>query len=267
MAMSGYPEGDPLDEFNRSVAAAGQLVLMLDYDGTLAPFEEDVHAVAPYTGVADCLDALMEGGRARVMVVTGRFLKEALPRLGTGQQPEFWGSHGRERLWPDGRYEVAGIDAPALRALTVADGWSPMVEAAGGRSEAKPGSIAFHWRGADPAQVGLIRRIVTEGFHRESLVGVLDLHAFDGGIELRAPGPGKGDVVRTVLRETGPHVPVAYLGDDFTDEDAFAAVRDRGLGVLVRPVHRSTGADLWIRPPGELIGLLRGWISCLGLRK
>lgn len=264
--MSGYLERDQLGEFNRALAAAGQGVLMLDYDGTLAPFAADVLAVEPYAGVAGCLDALMESGRARVMVVTGRFLKDAPPVLGTRQQPEIWGSHGRERLLPDGRYEVAGIDAAALRALTVADGWSPQVEAAGGRTEAKPGAIAFHWRGADPGRASGIRRLVTEGFHREGLVGALDMHAFDGGIELRAPGPGKGEVVRAVLRETEGHVPVAYLGDDFTDEDAFAALKGRGLSVLVRPVHRNTGADLWIRPPDELVGLLREWADCLEWR-
>jgi trehalose-phosphatase len=239
---------------------------MLDYDGTLAPFAADVLAVAPYAGVAECLDALMECGRARVLVVTGRYLREAPPVLGTRLQPEIWGSHGRERLLPDGQYAVAGVDGAALRGLTVADGWSPQVEAAGGRAEAKPGSIAFHWRGVEPRQASAIRRLVTEGFHRESLVGVLDMHAFDGGIELRAPGPGKGEVVRAVLRETEPQVPVAYLGDDFTDEDAFAALKGRGLGVLVRPVHRNTGADLWIRPPDELIGLLREWFECLERR-
>lgn len=255
---------DRLAEFDRHVGRADGFVVMLDYDGTLAPFSPDLRDVAPYAGVTECLDALLEAGGTRVVVVTGRFLKEAPPVLGTRRSPEIWGSHGRERQLPDGDYAVTGIDAVALRALTVADAWSPMIEAAGGRSEAKPGSLAFHWRGADPGQVATIRRIVTEGFHRESLVGVLELHGFDGGLELRAPGRGKGDVVRTILAETPGDVPVAYLGDDFTDEDAFAALKGRGLGVLVRPEHRNTGADLWIRPPGELVGLLRRWADLRG---
>jgi len=236
---------------------------MLDYDGTLAPFGPNVRDVVPYDGVTESLDALLDAGGSRLVVVTGRFLKDAPPALRTRTSLEVWGSHGRERLLPDGTYAVTGIDQGALRALTVADTWSTAIEAAGGRCEAKPGSLAFHWRGADAAQVATIRRLVTEGYHRESLVGVLELHSFDGGLELRAPGRGKGDVVRTILGETPEDVPVAYLGDDVTDEDAFAALKERGLGVLVRPEPRNTGADVWIRPPDELVALLRRWAGLM----
>lgn len=262
--MNADGNNDKVSDFNRHVGRTGRCVVMLDYDGTVAPFSPDLGDVEPYEGVSACLDALQEADGARLVVVTGRFLKEAPPALGTRRRPEIWGSHGRERLLPDGSYAVTGIDPARLNALTVADTWSPLVEDAGGRCEAKPGSIAFHWRGADPGQMAKIRRIVTEGFHRDGLVGVLDLHSFDGGLELRAPGPGKGDVVRAILGETAGDVPVAYLGDDLTDEDAFAALKGRGLAVLVRPEHRSTGADVWIRPPDELIALLSHWARLAG---
>ena len=52
---------------------------------------------------------------------------------------------------------------------------------------------------------------------------------------------------------------MAYLGDDRTDEDAFRALRGRGLSVLVRAEPRETAADAWIRPPEELIEFLRTW--------
>jgi trehalose-phosphatase len=198
--------------------------------------------------------------------VTGRYLGELAPELGTRARPEVWGSHGRERLRPDGSYEVAGIDEFALRALTIADGWAGEVEAAGGRCEGKPGSLAFHWRGAGPSQVVRIRNLVTERFHREAFETVLELHTFDGGIELRAPGRDKGDVVATVLSETPPEVPVAYLGDDFTDEDAFRALDGRGLGVLVRPQFRKTEAAAWVQPPDGLLGLLHAWRDALAGR-
>ncbi len=252
-----------LSGFNASLTTAGRGVVLLDYDGTLAPFSIDTSAVRPYPGVAAALDAIMDTGRARVLVVTGRYLKAAPPVLGTRNNPEIWGSHGRERLLPDGRYEVAPIDEFALRGLTIADAWTADVEAAGGRAEAKPGSLAFHWRGTGPNQMAKIRDLVTGGFHEEALEGVLELHNFDGGIELRAPGLNKGDVVRAVLAETPDAVPVAYLGDDLTDEDAFKALQGRGLSVLVRPERRKTAADLWVRPPQGLLELLGLWRDAL----
>jgi trehalose-6-phosphatase len=54
---------------------------------------------------------------------------------------------------------------------------------------------------------------------------------------------------------------VAYLGDDLTDEDAFAAVGDRGLSFLVRGEARASNARYWLRPPEELLEFLDGWLA------
>jgi len=53
----------------------------------------------------------------------------------------------------------------------------------------------------------------------------------------------------------------AYLGDDFTDEDAFTAIKGHGIGILVRKEFRPTEADIWIKPPDELLSFLSDWIS------
>jgi trehalose 6-phosphate phosphatase len=74
-------------------------------------------------------------------------------------------------------------------------------------------------------------------------------------------GRDKGDAVSTILGEIGPEVPVAYLGDDRTDERAFLALRTQGLGVLVRPRWRETAAALWIRPPEGLQEFLKHWLQ------
>ena len=65
--------------------------------------------------------------------------------------------------------------------------------------------------------------------------------------------------VKTVLSQTGENSAVAYLGDDMTDEDAFQAVKARGLAVLVRPQFRPTAADVWLRPPEELVAFMQHW--------
>lgn len=86
--------------------------------------------------------------------------------------------------------------------------------------------------------------------------------AFDGGVELRVKGRHKGMVVQSVFREAEPRqgpVGAAYLGDDQTDEDAFAALAGRGLGVLVREQYRPTKAQVWLRPPKEMLNFLHRW--------
>jgi trehalose-6-phosphatase len=89
----------------------------------------------------------------------------------------------------------------------------------------------------------------------------VELLPFEGGIELRARGRNKADAVSDVLARSSPDAVCAYLGDDVTDEDAFAGIRGRGLAVLVAPELRRTGAHLWLRPPAELEWFLDRWAS------
>ena len=92
----------------------------------------------------------------------------------------------------------------------------------------------------------------------------LHLLPFDGGIELRASGKTKGVAVTAILAEMGDDFAAAYLGDDQTDENAFRAIKGRGVSVLVRPEPRPTMADLWLRPPDELGRFLRDWLVACG---
>ena len=71
----------------------------------------------------------------------------------------------------------------------------------------------------------------------------------------------KGTAVNAILSNFTDDVPVAYLGDDLTDEDAFNALGDRGLKVLVSEKTRSTSADLQLTPPIELLEFLDNWIQ------
>lgn len=248
-------ENMDIDIFIDRMHSGSGNILLLDYDGTLAPFNEDPGKAFPYTGVTDVLDRLMEVPGLRVVFVTGRWIKGLQPLLNLRKQPEIWGSHGLERLTPDGSYDVAPIGEEALECLVAADEW---VDSAGfsGRIERKPGSVALHWRGVDEFVRRQMENAVRSKWDLMAEAWNLQLKEFDGGLELRVPGRNKGDVVNTVCREVGVGVQIAYFGDDFTDEDAFHALKGRGLRVLVRNTLRPTEADLWLKPPGELLDFL-----------
>jgi len=251
------PTGDP-GLFFKKLAQAPHAALLLDYDGTLAPFCVDPLEALPYAGVRDALDALMAQQDTRVVLVSGRWTRDLLPLLGLAQIPEIWGSHGWERRFPDGRVEMARPAERALQGLVQADSWIEKIHARGGRTESKPASLAIHWRGLDAASAADIGNIVTENWVLHARDTGLELHQFNGGIELRIPGRHKGNVVQTIRAET-PDALLAYLGDDVTDEDAFRALSDTDLGVLVRPELRTTDAGLWLTPPEELLEFLQRW--------
>ncbi len=248
---------DPADFFAR-VRAAERRLLLLDYDGTLAPFHVDPAKARPYPGVCQRLDAIMQDRGTRLVLITGRWTRDLLPLLTLKQRPEIWGSHGWEQLKPDGDYAVAPIGEAALLKLLDADALEARIHFLGGRCERKPGGLAVHWRGLAPNQIANIRSEVFENWMDQGLHHDLVWHDFDGGVELRAPGRNKGYVVDTLLAES-PGAVAAYLGDDSTDEDAFRAIKDKGLGVLVRPEFRPTEAGIWLRPPKDLLEFLDRW--------
>jgi trehalose-phosphatase len=90
---------------------------------------------------------------------------------------------------------------------------------------------------------------------------------FSQGMELRLRSANKGDAVRKLLEELDPDTPVAYLGDDATDEQAFRVLNGRGLTVLVGPKQRFTSAQAWLRPPEELRAFLNDWVRACGGKK
>jgi trehalose-phosphatase len=233
-------------------------LLMLDYDGTLAPFCVDRSKAFPYPGVRECLESILENPKSRLVIISGRVISDLIPLLGLDPLPEIWGSHGWERRFPNGEYTVGPFDEEALRGIAEADDWA-YVHGLETRCERKPGSVALHWRGLhrETAKEMLIKAI-TGWRPLEEKYG-LQIQAFSGGVEIRIPGRNKGDVVRRLLSESPPDTAAAYLGDDKTDEDAFEALAEKGLSALVRPVTRASRADVWIRPPEELIRFLEVW--------
>ena len=86
------------------------------------------------------------------------------------------------------------------------------------------------------------------------------LREFDGGLEIRINTIDKGTAVQKIVEGAPKDSAIAYLGDDDTDEDAFKALGDRGISVLVSDRHRETLADLRIEPPEELLDFIRRWV-------
>jgi trehalose 6-phosphate phosphatase len=191
--------------------------------------------------------------------VSGRRASEVVALLSLQHLPEVWGAHGWERMSDDGVVRVQETAEEMRQALSSAEASAEKFRGAGARIEGKPASVALHWRGLPAIKIARLREQVQSAWQPFAADGSLELIAFDGGLELRAHGTNKAHAVRTVLAESSAACVAAYLGDDITDEDAFRAIKGRGLGVLVRAQPRETLADLWLRPPRELIAFLQRW--------
>jgi trehalose-phosphatase len=199
----------------------------------------------------------------RVIVVSGRAADEVPPLLGLHPAPEVWGTHGIERINTVGGYQEVHVNDDALKALVLAE---MRLEEKGFREhiEVKLAAVALHWRGLSASQILNMRTHAYRILEPLAVVPDLVLTEFDEGVEIRHSAANKGNSLRTFLSELDPEIPIAYLGDDRTDEDAFRALNGRGLSVLVRSKQHFTAAQIWLKPPDELIDFLRAWIMACG---
>lgn len=257
-----------LDQFFGRLDGSQTGALVLDYDGTLAPFCKDRLNAFPYPGISQALFRLMRTGGTRIAIVSGRPVEEVIPLLGVFPIPEIWGLDGLQRLWPDGTCRTYPLSDSDQMILAEASSWLDHQELRH-LAEFKTGSITVHWRGLKATDAERIADRVRKGWARLARVSQMALLDFDGGIEIRPNRPNKTDVVLTIQAELGPALPFAYLGDDHVDEYAFGVLRDcrQALTLLVRDEWRETNAKAWIKPPGELLEFLQRWIDCCGGEK
>ncbi|UCD64533.1 MAG: trehalose-phosphatase [Candidatus Zixiibacteriota bacterium] len=249
---------DP-ESFYARLEGSRRRLLMLDYDGTLAPFTPDRDRALPYPEIEGTLEQLFGSQSTRVVLISGRSTANLSELLPTKMHPEIWGCHGQERLTREGEYSCAALPEDTGNKLTELLLWieeTGLVEV----SEFKPSGAAFHWRGLPSDRADEIKKAVLNKWGDASSMPGLELLSFDGGIEIRVAGTNKAIPVKQLLDSVEADTVSCYLGDDLTDEDAFRAIHGRGLSVLVRDSLRETAADLWLKPPDELAEFLTRWI-------
>lgn len=237
----------------RSFAALdpAAIALLLDVDGTLidigpSPFEVDV----PDT-LKSSLERLYNLTGGALALVSGRPIRD-LDMLFSPLTLPAVGGHGAEMRLAEGASVSRARDLPQAmrtRLLAAAD------PAAGIEFEDKGYSVALHYRKA-PEHADRLRAHVSESraaFPREA-TEVLPGKMM---IEIKRPGVDKGGGVRELMRHKPFHDrrPV-FIGDDVTDEAAFAALP--GLGGTGYAVSRDiAGASAIFSAPSDVREALR----------
>ncbi len=231
-------------------------LLLLDYDGTLAPFQIQRGQAFPYPGVREILSRLPPSGPGRCILVSGRDAPEVARLLQVKPTPEIWGGHGGQRLFPSG--EIRSTMLSQEQEAFLRDAAAMLENRAPNALERKFCSLALHVRGLTEAEQIRLLTWTANAWRLPATRLGLELHPFNGGLEIRLPGIDKGRAVLTLAAENPDHV-LVYLGDDRTDEDALAALRDGDIGILVNRRSRHTAASFRITPPEELLLFLEAW--------
>lgn len=251
--------GGVIADFLEQLRACRRGFLLLDYDGTLAPFVADRLRAKPDPVAISLLSRILRAGSTRVAFVTGRPALELRALLNLAGTCEIWGCHGFEHLRRDGVLQAAPLHATVRRALITAEA-EALRNLPASRIERKRGSVALHVRGLAPDTAARALAQVRAVWEPLREIEGLALREFDGGLELCAVARNKGHAVEALLADDDAKSRLpAYLGDDGTDEDAFRAMKNRGLSLLVRNEPRPTIADARIPMPRGVHEFLSAW--------
>jgi len=224
------PDALPIEQWVEDPAE--RVAVFLDYDGTLTPIVDDPDAALLDDATRRALEQLAQ--RTTVAVVSGRDLDDVRDKVGIDHLA-YAGSHGFDIRHADGTTrQLAGELAPALDAGEQVLR-QRLADITGARVERKRFAIAVHDRQVDdPDDRERIARITAE------VAGQHEALRPTGGKRIHELRPDidwdKGRAIAALIDELaiGDHRAV-YVGDDLTDEDGFATVRDLGgVAVVVR---------------------------------
>lgn len=267
MTLALRPPVIPPDALDiTAISSAHTLLVALDFDGVIAPLQDDPDSSAPLPASADAVVALAALPHTPVGYISGRNIDvlQDLSNAPTGAI--FIGSHGLETDFsaldpsngstPNGSTSATAPAADGLprysTPLTAAEAdtlaqldaafesiRSRTPEAGHGelRIERKPLGRTAHTRGTSAERAAFFEAELTALAARMPQLRSFAGHAMT---EFAVRMETKGHGLARMLEATGADA-VVFLGDDTTDEDAFAYLNDR-TDIASLPVKVGTQA-------------------------
>ncbi|CAL9052648.1 unnamed protein product [Musa banksii] len=260
-----------LDNFEEVMTAAKgkQIVMFLDYDGTLSPIVDDPDRAFMSDEMREAVREV--ASHFPTAIVSGR-CTEKVSSFVKLSELHYAGSHGMDIKGPNN-----GPKHPKAMAQNVlfqpASEFLPMIHEVykslvettksipGSRVENNKFCLSVHFRCVDEKKWCLLAEKV-----RSVIMDYPKLRLTHGRkvLEIRPTIKwDKGKALEFLLESLGfdgcHDVFPFYIGDDRTDEDAFKVLRDRGqgLGILVTKIAKETNASFSLREPAEVLKFLR----------
>jgi trehalose-phosphatase len=236
------------------------LLVATDYDGTLAPIVTDPATAQPLRESVVALRQLASLANTHVAVISGRALRDLARMVGDPEDVHLVGSHGSE-FDPDFVGSLTE-EARALHERVHEELAGIAARVPGARLEAKPASVAFHYREAPEELADDALRAVQQG--PGALEGVFTRHG-KKVVELAVLSTHKGTALAQLRQRVGATA-VLFIGDDATDEDAFAALSGPDLAVKVgdgpsRAMQRIPDPAAVARLLAQLAELRAAWLA------
>lgn len=238
------------------------IYLFLDYDGTLAPIADTPAGTVFSVSTKGLIRDLSRSGACKVAIISGRALRDIKDIVGI-KGLVYAGNHGLE------------IDGPKLKFKSPVPGrYRRVLGEIKKKLEDKLSGVKGVLIEDKGLSLGVHYRLVPDNKLPEvktDIGGVLLLYEVRGDISVRSgkkvfeirPSVNwdKGTASLWLLarqrfaKKSGEKILPVYVGDDITDEDAFSALKSRGITVVVGKPNR-TAADFYLDDAAQVADFL-----------
>ncbi|WP_234661856.1 bifunctional alpha,alpha-trehalose-phosphate synthase (UDP-forming)/trehalose-phosphatase [Agromyces marinus] len=213
------------------LAQTPRLLVALDFDGTLAPLVDRPEDARATDRARAAIERMSEHEDTRVALVSGRALDSLKEVASPPVAALLSGSHGVELQLDAGGVTIDLREGELARLGELIE----IVESAASASdgawvERKPAGIALHTRKLGASAGAALQRSARDQVE-QALPG-LATRTGKNVLEFAVRASDKGEALIRLRQHAGADV-VLYIGDDVTDEDAFAILEGPDVGVKV----------------------------------
>jgi trehalose 6-phosphate phosphatase len=258
--------GQELRKAVADFAAKPRVLVAVDFDGTLAPFVTDPLQARALPGGLEALKAAAALDGVTVALVSGRDLATLATLTGFGPDDGVGliGSHGAQTSLgdspsPGDQRAPDLLDGQARARLEMLHGELAAIASRhpGVRLERKPAAVALHTRGVESSVASAALADA-----RELGARTAGVHVMPGKdvVELAVLEADKGSAVVNLARATGSDATL-YVGDDVTDERAFAALNPASGDLTVKVGDGESAAIQRIPDPQSAVELLKLFVD------
>jgi trehalose 6-phosphate synthase/phosphatase len=248
-----------ITQLNKHYQAAQTRCLLLDYDGTLAPFTRLPEEAVPGKELKDMLSLLATDKKNKVVIISGR--EAATLDKWFGNMPlTLVAEHGASIRMPDLQWQ---------HLVSTSDQWKEEIRnilhvfvsrCVGSFIEEKSYSIAWHYRNTPPdLGINRSRELINNLSHLLQNTMLQIIHG-NKVVEVRMSGYDKGVIALRIVNESKPDF-VLCIGDDTTDEDMFKALE--GKAYTIKVSNAATAAKYTVLSQQKVLPLLNQLVQPL----
>ncbi len=238
------------------------LFIFIDFDGTLVSIAETPAKARLSRKVKNLLREIAGSPSAKLAFISGRIIDDIKNKIGL-KNVIYSGNHGLEIEGPKIKFKpVVSPDFRKVLEKLRDDLIDKTSSFKGILIEDKGFSLSLHYRLADKEKIPQIKTIFHEAVIIPRVRNKIRVKTGKMVLEIRPPVEwDKGKVVLWLLARqvfVSKNLPVLpiYIGDDLTDEDAFKALKNKGLTILVGE-PKDSHAQYYLKNPNEVKGFLK----------